>query len=124
MNKKIIISLAVVVVLALGVVLVYPRDTQASGNTVLEPKGDLFTGKISSPSVSPGKYKGMGVYDRSCNMRPDGLTSCDGGITTEEFGVLNFKYTHNMQQQPCLAPNDIVVVTVLDKEGNAKVQRM
>ena len=123
MKKTVLIGLGIAAVLIFGVVLVYPRSSDATANVILEPKGDIFTGKISSPAVTPGTYKGMGVYDRSCNMQPGGLTSCDGGITTDEFGVLNFKYTHNMQQQPCIAPNDILVVTVLDNQGNAKVQR-
>lgn len=123
MKKIVLITAGTIVVLGLFLFLLYPEKTPTA-NAILAPKGDTFTGQISSPQVNPGTYKGMGIYDRSCKMGGNGLTSCDAGITTEEFGTLNFKYTHNMQEQPCIAPNDVLVVTILDKEGNAKVQKM
>ncbi len=85
-------------------------------------KGDIFKGKITNSKVEASTLKGIGVYDKSCKMGTDGLTTCDAGIKTEQYGVLNFNYRHNMQQQPCLAPNDILEIRIRS-DGTAEVQR-
>lgn len=95
-----------------------------TGNTVQKAAGDVFLGQISNVKVEPGTVQGMGVYDRSCKMESGGLTSCDAGIKTKEYGVLNFKYTHNMQEKPCLAQNDLVTVKIVDTSGKAEIQRI
>ncbi|MBI5392124.1 hypothetical protein HZB00_03935 [Candidatus Woesearchaeota archaeon] len=94
-----------------------------TGNAVITARGDIFSGKISNKAVEPGIINGFGVYDKSCIMGNDGLTSCDAGIQTKEYGLLNFKYRHNMQQEPCIAPKDALLVKILDSEGNAQVQK-
>ncbi len=115
----------VVMALLVGSLFVWfsGNKSNATGGAVTEPRGDVFRGKISNMAVRLGTVQGMGVYDKSCKMMGNGLTACDAGIQTEEYGLLNFKYQHNMQQQPCLAPNDIVAVRILDAQGNAEVQR-
>lgn len=125
MNKKIVGGMVIVVLLVGSLLAFIPKriGTGATGNVIAKTNGDIFTGKISNVAVKPGTIKGIGLYDRSCKMMSNGLTACDAGIQTEEYGSLNFKYQHNMQQQPCLAPNDIVMVQILDERGNAKVQR-
>jgi len=115
----------VMVVLMVGSVFLFwgRGKTTTNGAAVSEARGDVFRGMISNMAVQPGTLQGMGVYDRSCKMLGNGLTACDAGIQTEEYGLLNFKYQHNMQQQPCLAPNDLVAVRILDAQGNAEIER-
>ncbi len=122
MNTKTIVIIVAAVVLIAGLTTWFVNKPATPSQET--PYGITFRGIISNTVVTPMTLKGMGVYDRSCVMGADGLTSCDAGIQTEEWGVLNFKYRHNMQQQPCLAPNDIVQVRILDNNGNAEIQRM
>ncbi len=126
MNWKKTSVVFVLVILVLGSVtlLAWPKKSAGEITGMLTANGDTFKGKITNMVVEPGELKGMGTYDKSCQMLGNGLTGCDAGIKTEKYGVLNFKYQHNMQQQPCLAPNDVVVVKILDKEGNAEIQRV
>ncbi|VVB59979.1 Uncharacterised protein [uncultured archaeon] len=85
--------------------------------------GDLFDGKITNKNVAPVKLEGTGVYDRNCVSIGNGLTDCHAGIKTD-MGVLDFNYQHDMVRKPCIAPNDKVVVEILDSSGNAKVQKV
>ncbi len=123
MNKKYIAIIIAAIVLVGGIAIWnVNKPDQLTGGVVL--RGESFKGVISNTAVTPMTIKGMGVYDRSCIMGVDGLTSCDAGVQTQEFGVLNFKYRHNMVTQPCIAPNDLVQVRILDDKGNAEIQRM
>lgn len=90
--------------------------------------GDVFAGSLTEgvestepAAVDPGIYEGVVVYDRSCESVGDGLTGCDGGIEISERGTVNFYYEHDMQQKPCLVPDQQVALQVED-EG-AVVQR-
>ncbi|AWB27605.1 hypothetical protein [Halococcoides cellulosivorans] len=90
--------------------------------------GDAFAGRLtegvesSEPAVvEHGIYEGKVVYDRSCESVGDGLTGCDAGIETADLGDINFYYEHDMQQKPCLTPDQQVALDV-DDDG-AVVQR-
>lgn len=124
--KKIYVALVVLVLMGGSLIFFAARNTSTTGNAVRSTvaRGDTFTGKISNVAVAAGTVSGMGVYDRSCKMGTDGLTSCDAGIQTEEYGLLNFKYRHDMSRQPCIAPNDLLEVRILDDQGNVEVQRV
>ena len=128
MDWKKVSAIFIVALLVLGgtVLLAWPKKSSGgiTGGAVLTANGDIFKGKITNMAVEAGEMKGMGVYDKSCKMLGNGLTGCDAGIQTEKYGLLNFKYQHNMQQEPCLAPNDVVAVRILDNEGNAEIQRI
>lgn len=121
-------SIGLVVLLA-GVLISQqysPQNSQATGNSVVAPQaftGDKFEGKITNTKVALGEYPGTGAYDRNCKSIGGGITNCHGGIQTQEFGLLDFNYEHNMAVQPCIAPGDKVLVTILDNSGRATVQR-
>lgn len=83
----------------------------------------VFEGAITNKKVTPGKITGLGAYDRNCVAIGNGLTDCHAGINTNEYGVLDFNYQHNMDKDPCIVPGDNVVVEILDAEGHARVTR-
>ncbi len=88
------------------------------------PKGDIFKGRISNWNFDgEEQIEGIAVYDRNCVTGLDGMTNCDAGIRTKEFGVLNFDYTHNMALKPCLSPGQKVAVDIANNNGEATVQR-
>ena len=62
--------------------------------------------------VEPGIYEGVIVYDRSCKPVGDGLTGCDAGIEQSKLGPVNFYYEHDMNEKPCLEPEQQVVFKV------------
>ncbi len=84
---------------------------------------EVFEGVITTPGIGLGRFKGMGVYDMNCRPVGRGLTNCDGGIKTEEYGILNFNYTHNMGTAPCINRGDLLEVEVLNDTGKARVVR-
>lgn len=86
-------------------------------------KGNIFEGNITNVKVSPGKLDGISAYDKNCIGQP--ITECDAGIKTEEYGLLNFHYSHNMATQPCIHMHgaENLVVEILDSNGAAKVYR-
>ncbi len=84
---------------------------------------DRLEGVITTPGVKPGIYKGLGVYDMNCKGIGGGLTSCDGGIKTKEYGVVNLSYIHNMSAVPCINYGDRLELEVLDTSGRARVIR-
>ncbi|KXB00710.1 hypothetical protein AKJ41_03800 [candidate division MSBL1 archaeon SCGC-AAA259O05] len=51
-----------------------------------------------------GVYPGEVAYDRNCRDVGGGLTGCNAGIRTQEFGLVDFYYEHDMDAKPCLAP--------------------
>lgn len=103
-------------------------DSSQSGVDREGYQGDAFAGSLTEgvestdpAAVDPGIYEGVIVYDRSCESVGNGLTGCDAGIETQELNVVNFYYEHDMQQKPCLVPEQQVVLKV-ENEG-AVVQR-
>lgn len=128
MNKNI---LPAVVIAAIGLAYVVwavgtPGSSNSQGDSLdgLNPAGDLFEGKITNKNVEPAKLIGTGVYDKSCVSAGGGLTNCHAGIKTDKYGVLDFNYVHDMAKKPCIAPNQKVVVEILDSAGNARIQRI
>jgi len=128
MNKNIIPA---VLVAAIGLAYVVwavgtPSGNNSEGDSLdgVNPTGDLFEGKITNKNVVPGKMMGTGVYDKSCVSIGGGLTNCHAGIKTDKYGVIDFNYEHDMAKKPCVAPNQKVVVEILDSAGNARVQRI
>lgn len=93
-----------------------PKDTVA--------EGDVFEGKITNSAFDPGKIVGVGVYDRNCVNVGNGLLDCHAGIQTKEYGLLDFNHVHNKKEKPCIVSGDGVVVTILNSDGEAKVQRI
>ncbi|MBI2548188.1 hypothetical protein HYW21_02455 [Candidatus Woesearchaeota archaeon] len=124
MKKLYIVSLVLVLMVGSLIFFAARNTTGSAVRSTSAARGDTFVGRISNVAVQAGTLSGMGVYDRSCKMGTDGLTSCDAGIETKEYGLLNFKYRHDMTRQPCLAPNDLVEVRILDAQGNAEIQRL
>lgn len=90
----------------------------------ITPQGTLFQGSITNKNVEPMKLMGIGEYDRNCVSVARGLTNCHGGIKTAKYGVLDFNYVHDMAKEPCIAPGQELVVTILDSSGKATVQRV
>ncbi len=116
-----------IVVLLMGIItfagykLYTPKTTYASYQ--IPEDINVFEGKITNVKVSPGRIEGTSAYDRNCVGSP--VTECDGGIKTEEYGVLNFHYRHDMAAQPCIhmfGPENFIV-EILDSNGNARVIR-
>ena len=98
-----------------------PKTSYASYNEPTDP--NVFEGRITNVKVGPGRIEGTSAYDRNCVG--DKITECDGGIKTEEYGVLNFHYKHDMAKQPCIhmfGPEKMIV-EILDSSGNVKVIR-
>ena len=121
-----VISIGVIVLLVGLVAFVgYKLYAPKTGYATYKAPTDLkvFEGKITNVKVSPGKIDGTSVYDRNCIGQT--ITECDGGIKTEEYGVLNFHYFHDMAIQPCIHEmgTERVIVDILDSDGNAKVIR-
>ena len=96
------------------------NHTMSRQNTSEE---NAFEGTITNQKISIGTFDGVGAYDRNCVDAGNGLTKCDAGIKTEEYGVLNFSYIHNMMTDPCIKPGDTVKVKILDNTGSVTVQR-
>ena len=84
---------------------------------------DVFEGAITNVTVAVGEVQGVGAYDWNCTDIGGGRTQCDGGVRTEEYGILNFNYVHQMEEAPCIAPGDQLRVTILDSKGQALVER-
>lgn len=111
MLKKYLLS-----ILILHIVVVLYLPSMAVATETLE-------GVITTPGVKPGIYNGLGVYDMNCKGIGGGLTSCDGGIKTEEYGVVNLSYIHNMSAVPCINYGDRLRLEILDASGRARVIR-
>jgi len=125
MNKKVImilaISLASIAVIAISI----SSNNRATGNVILPAGEATFEGIITNVKVSPGIIEGAAAYDRNC-VGTHMWTECDGGIETKEYGVLNFHYSHNMMEEPCILMNgpEKLIVEILDTNGTAKVYRV
>ncbi|MBU5537388.1 MAG: hypothetical protein QW818_02300 [Candidatus Aenigmatarchaeota archaeon] len=121
-----VLSIAIITLL-LGLMTVFGYKLYApkTGYTSYDIPSDLnvFEGKITNVKVKPGRIEGISVYDRNCVGSP--ITECDGGIKTAEYGVLNFRYRHNMAVQPCIhmyGPEKMII-EILDSDGTARVIR-
>jgi len=118
-----IIVLLLGLVVFLGYKLYVPQTGQATNYEIPSSGVNVFEGRITNAQVSPGRIEGTSAYDRNCIG--DIITECDGGIKTEEYGLLNFHYSHEMSTQPCIhmfGPEKMIV-EILDSSGNAKVIR-
>lgn len=128
-KKMVIISLAIIAILVLGTVLTLYLPKTGYSTSTQTPEANpsnIFSGKITNSEVSLGSIEGITTYDRGCNtVDANGLTECDAGIKTDQYGELNFHYKHNMNIQPCLdmyGPEK-VIVDILDSNGDAKITR-
>lgn len=116
-----------IVVLLIGVLsfMGYKLYAPKTGYATYTAPSDLnvFEGKITNIKVSSGRIEGTSVYDRSCVGSP--ITQCDGGIKTDEYGVLNIRYQHDMSIQPCIHMygSEKMIVEILDSDGNARIIR-
>lgn len=84
----------------------------------------IFLGVIDNKPVNPGVISGEGVYDQNCipvdpDNKPVSVVTCDAGIDTDEYGVLNFYYKHDMSQNPCITPGNDVVLDIQTDDGDA-----
>ena len=120
---KLLIGIVVLAGLSLaGVVIgIALNDTSAARSA--SGKMDVFQGAITNVAVDVGEVQGVGAYDWNCTDIGGGRTQCDGGVRTEEYGILNFNYAHKMEEAPCIAPGDQLRVTILDSKGQALVER-
>jgi len=118
-SQKLFIFLLIIIIFSLIFVLYSGGEKKPS---VLG--SDLFNGNITNLKTSPGNLTGIGVYDHTCKDVGNGLTKCDAGIKTKEYGVLNFNYVHNMAIEPCIVSGDKLKVEILDLKGTARVQRL
>lgn len=120
---KLLIAIVVLGVLGLvGVVIGLALDDTSPARSA-SGKADVFQGVITNVAVDVGEVQGIGAYDWNCTGIDGGQTQCDGGMRTEEYGILNFNYVHKMEETPCIAPGDRLRVTILDTKGQALVER-
>lgn len=120
-NKNLDIILVVSLILLVSIFLFFYLSFSKNSSS---PKRDLFSGVITNIETSPGNLSGIGVYDRTCKRIGNGLTRCDAGIKTKEYGVLNFNYIHDMAVKPCIVSGDKLKVEILDSNGTADVRRI
>lgn len=98
-----------VFILALGLITLWGFKAEAQN-----PKDivDVFSGRINKSDITQIALHGRITYDRNCLPVEGGLTRCDAGIKTSQYGVINFNYTHNMREEPCLIDGDKVLLKV------------
>lgn len=89
-------------------------DTPVDGVSI-----QVFEGNITNKDLKPGTLTGEVVYDKNCVYTENGMMECDGGIYTREFGLLNFHYSHNMKEEDCLGPKQVVSVVIKDNNTAA-----
>jgi len=122
-NKKIIAWVIIGLFVLGGLGMMSFSNGKTNHANTNEQKLNLFEGKITNIQTTPGTVNGVGVYDKTCKDIGNGLTKCDAGIKTKEYGVLNFNYIHDMTTKPCITSGDKLKVEILDSKGTAKVQR-
>lgn len=123
----VIAALAGVLVLggiATGVITVGDVDPATEPADDADSADSVFDGEIDNVDVEPMTLTGEGVYDRNCvpvdpENEPLSVVTCDAGIETDEYGVLNFHYEHDMSVDPCIGPGDHVEVEIRDEDGTA-----
>lgn len=121
------LALAAVLVvggIATGVITVGHVDPAAEPSNDADSADSVFDGEIDNVDVEPMIVTGEGVYDRNCvpvdpEDQPLSVVTCDAGIETDEYGVLNFHYEHDMSEDPCIGPSDHIEVEIHDEEGTA-----
>lgn len=123
MNKRIISIISVLVAVMYVTSMISGQLMNHSAGIKFSSDKYLFEGTITNAKVSPGTFVGLGIYDKSCVDVGNGLTRCDAGIKTEEYGILNFNYLHNMRANPCIARGDRLNVEIVDSSGTARVQK-
>src|SRR3990172_126422 len=126
MNTKIIIIAASILLVGVGIAGITGFSSGNPTGNIILPSGEAtFEGTITNVEVSPGIIEGVSAYDRNC-VGTHMLTECDGGISTKEYGVLNFHYSHNMMEEPCIHMNgpEKMYVEILNSDGTAKVYRV
>ena len=85
------------------------------------PIDDVFTGHIVNSQLV-GSTEGTVQEDRDCQSR-DGIIYTCTAVINQPSGTIYFHYTHNMHNQPCLAPGNSVSVTA-QQDGTAVVTRL
>lgn len=112
-------SYVALVLLGLFVVVV---SYVALGTNSPPPAGtvDHFSGTILNQDFQ-GKLSGVVRADTNCTPTGASNLTCTAIIDTE-VGTLQFKYTHNMAQEPCLTTNDKVTLEYRDS-GITQVTR-
>lgn len=130
-SRKLAIGLAAALLLVI-VVAVWAAGSLQSGyngnGRHQEPQSgnlsDAFQGNVTTMNIPTGSFSGTGVYDHNCLPVGNGMFSCDAGIKTQKYGLIDFAYTHNMVEKPCIGPGDTVTVSVLSGNGSATVTRL
>lgn len=97
------------------------QSSSSSGQLASDP--NFFAGNVTTKGIPAGTYNGTGIYDHNCLPVGNGIYSCDAGIRTSKYGVIDFAYRHDMMMKPCIGPGDTLVVTV-NSTGAATVNRL
>ena len=84
--------------------------------------GDTFTGTVLSAAVER-RTQGVVQADLDCKGPMSAIT-CRAIINSEDGGRIEFQYTHDMMGQPCLAPQDRVIVEAAPAGGRTVVTRL
>lgn len=98
---------AFILALTLGVLWGFQSVEQEPRKVV-----DVFRGQINRSNIGEATLLGSITYDRNCLPVENGLTQCDAGVKTDEYGVINFNYTHNMREEPCLVAGNKVLMKI------------
>lgn len=96
-------------------------DGVGNTGTSQQNQGDIFTGTILNKPLE-GKAEGVVIADLDCRGSMTAIT-CRAIIDSDK-SRLEFQYTHNMEQQPCLAPGDKVVVEPLKSGSKTFLRRL
>ncbi|MDE1823504.1 MAG: hypothetical protein KGI00_03205 [Candidatus Micrarchaeota archaeon] len=125
-NTTIAIVAALLLVIAIAFLAAGSLQAGNSGKQQPQPGSlsDVFEGNVTTRNIPTGSFSGTGVYDHNCLPIGNGMFSCDAGIKTQDYGTIDFAYTHNMVEKPCIGPGDAVTVSVLSKDGTATVTRL
>lgn len=78
---------------------------------------DIFKGEINTSEISETVLFGEISYDKNCIGIGNGLTRCDAGFKTNNYGVINFNYTHKMMEKSCLVPGQKVMMKIQDDQN-------
>lgn len=108
------------VVLLVAVSLFALLGLQVSDSETIELQdiADVFSGQINVPDIGEPVLLGKIIYDRNCTAAGNGLTKCDAGFEAQDFGVINFNYTHDMSKKSCLLSGQKVMMKI--KKDNNK----
>ncbi len=98
-----------------------PGDAAKSKPGSQQPQGDTFTGTILNRPLE-GKVEGVILADLDCKGSMTAITCI--AIVDSTTGQLEFKYTHNMEKEPCLSPGERVIVEASQGSDRAFVKRL